>query len=140
MKNLTIAPRVGNRYFSVLEDFLGKELPDEFKLIMKKYAGLSVLEDKFIDKSNTEWELQSFDNFASIVQLSKEFNEAGLGLLVPFAYDPGGWHFCLSFEEGTLGKIIINRWTDHAPEDQLLIIADTFEEFINGLEQSNTEF
>jgi hypothetical protein len=53
---------------------------------------------------------------------------------VPFAYDPGGWHFCLSFDADTYGKIIINRWTDHLPEEQFLVIADSFEEFINGLQ------
>ncbi|MBK9580663.1 MAG: SMI1/KNR4 family protein [Saprospiraceae bacterium] len=52
---------------------------------------------------------------------------------IPFAYDPGGWHFCLSFDEDTFGKVVVNRWSDHLPEDQFIVIADSFEEFINGL-------
>ena len=108
MRKLTIAPRVGKRYLNLLEDFLGDKLSDYFKEIMIGYAGLIVLEDSYTDVSKNKWELQSFDNIASILQLSKEFKENGWGLKVPFAYDPGGWHFCLSFDKETYGKIIIN--------------------------------
>jgi hypothetical protein len=139
MRKLTIAPRVGKRYLNLLEDFLGDKLSDYFKEIMIGYAGLMVLEDSYTDGSKNKWELQSFDNIASVLQLSKEFKENGWGLKVPFAYDPGGWHFCLSFDKETYGKIIVNRWTDHSPEEQFVIIAESFEEFINGLEKNPEE-
>lgn len=135
MKELTIAPRAGKRYLQLLEKAIGVNLPDSFKELIKRYAGLAVVENTFRDKNNTEWELQTFDHVASMVDLTKEFVEKGWGKNLPFAYDPGGWHYCLSFEEETLGKVLVNRWSDHSPEDQFLVIAETLEDFINGLEE-----
>jgi len=99
---------------------VGIELPNELISIIEKYGGLAVLEDKYIDSNNNEWELQTFDHIASIIDLTKEFKEKGWGLKVPFAYDPGGWHFCLT-------------------EEQFLVIANSFEEFIDGLKRSDEE-
>ena len=135
MKELTIAPRAGNRYLKLLENTIGTPLPESFKEVILKYAGLTVLEDTYEDKNKTLWELQSFDNVASMIDLTKEFIEKGWGRKLPFAYDPGGWHYCLSFDEDTFGKVMVNRWTDHSPEEQFLVIADDFESFINGLER-----
>ena len=134
MRKLNIAPRAGKRYLQLLENAIGSKLPFGFTEIIIMYAGLAVLENIYIDKNNTEWELQTFDHIASMVDLTKEFNENGWGKKLPFAYDPGGWHFCLSFDEDTFGKVLVNRWTDHLPEDQFVVIADSFDEFINGLQ------
>ena len=139
MKELTIAPRAGKRYLQLLESVLGTNLPDSLREILVKYAGLSVLENIYKDDNNTEWELRTFDYVASIVDLTKEFIEAGWGKKVPFAFDPGGWHFCLSFDKETYGKVLVNRWTDHSPEDQFIVIANSFEEFINGLKERPEE-
>lgn len=136
MKRLTIAPRAGKRYFSLLEEAIENELPLELIIVIESYGGLAVLEDKYIDRQKKEWELQTFDHIASIIDLTKEFKEKGWGLKIPFAYDPGGWHFCLSFDKNTYGKIIVNRWTDHSPEEQFIVIAESFEDFINGLSRS----
>lgn len=135
MKELTIAPRAGKRYLQLLESAIGSPIPNSLKEIIIKYAGLSVIENTFLDSNNTEWELQNFDHVASMVTLTKEFIEKGWGFKLPFAYDPGGWHYCLSFDKETYGKVLVNRWTDHSPEEQFLIIADSFEDFINGLEE-----
>ena len=35
------------------------------------------------------------------------------------------------------GKIIVNRWTDYLPEEQFLVISNSFEEFINGLKRED---
>jgi len=139
MKELTIAPRAGKRYLQLLESAIGSDLPDSFREIIMKYAGLSVLENTYKDSNNTEWELQTFDHVASMVDLTKEFIEKGWGRKLPFAYDPGGWHYCLSFDEETYGKVLVNRWTDHSPEEQFLIIADSLEDFINGLDERREE-
>ena len=133
MKELNIAPRAGKRYIQLLENAIGSSLPGSLRSIITKYAGLSVLENTYLDSNNTEWELQTFDHIASMVDLTKEFIEKGWGKKIPFAYDPGGWHFCLSCDEDTFGKVVVNRWSDHLPEDQFIVIADSFEEFINGL-------
>lgn len=140
LQKLTIAPRAGKRSFQVLEQELGYELDEDFKEFMTMFAGLSVLEDIFIDERGTDWEIQSFDNVLSIRELTIEFKTNGWGLKIPFAYDPGGWHFCLSYDKESFKKVIVNRWTDHSPEEQFLVIADSFEEFINGLnKRENTQ-
>lgn len=137
MRKLTLAPRAGKRYLKLLEKEVGNQLPAELIEVIKNYGGLAVLEDKFTDNNDVEWEIQAFDNIASIIDLTKEFKENSWGSKVPFAFDPGGWHFCLSLDEDTFGKIIVNRWTDYSPEEQFVVIANSFEEFINGLKRSD---
>jgi hypothetical protein len=139
MKELTIAPRAGKRYLKLLENAIGGSLPVSLNEVILKYAGLRVLEDTYEDKSKVLWEIQSFDNVASMVDLTKEFIVKGWGKKLPFAFDPGGWHYCLSFDEDTYGKVIVNRWTDHEDKDQFLVIAESFEEFIEGLKRSPQE-
>jgi hypothetical protein len=139
MKELTIAPRTGKRYLHLLENAIARDLPDSFKHILVKYAGLAVLENTYKDANNVEWELQTFDHVASMIDLTKEFIEKGWGRKIPFANDPGGWHYCLSFDEVTFGKIMVNRWTDHLPEEQFVVIADSIDEFINGLKERSDE-
>jgi len=139
MKELTIAPRAGKRYLKLLENAIGGSLPVSLNEVILKYAGLRVLEDTYEDKSKVLWEIQSFDNVTSMVDLTKEFIVKGWGKKLPFAFDPGGWHYCLSFDEDTYGKVIVNRWTDHEDKDQFLVIAESFEEFIEGLKRSPQE-
>jgi hypothetical protein len=139
MKELTIAPRAGKRYMKLLENAIGGSLPVSLNEVILKYAGLRVLEDTYEDKSKVLWEIQSFDNVASMVDLTKEFIVKGWGKKLPFAFDPGGWHYCLSFDQDTYGKVIVNRWTDHEDKDQFLVIAESFEEFIEGLKRSPQE-
>ena len=98
-----------------------------------KYGGCSIAENHYLDSTGLEWELSQFTTFDDIYGLVKEFRDAYKLKLLPFAYDNGGWHFCLNLDKSNYGKIMINRWTDHLPEDQFLIIAENFETFINGL-------
>ncbi len=133
MRDLKVVPRMGKKNFQVIENIVEGKFSNNFKEVLKKYAGLNVYENIFIDNKENIWSLGAFDNFTSIYELTKEFLEKYKRKLVPFAFDGGGWHFCLSFDSDTYGKIIINRWTDHLPEEQFLVIADSFEEFINGL-------
>ncbi len=133
LAKLSIAPRAGKRSFEYLEEMSGFELSENFVKFMTKYAGLSVNERFYNDINNIKWELQSFDNILTSAKLAKEFKENGWGLKLPFAFDPGGWHYCISYEEATSMKILVNRWTDHLPEDQFIVIANSFEDFINGL-------
>jgi hypothetical protein len=133
MRKLTIRPRMGDASIKLIEDVIGEKFDIYFAEFLKKNAGLSHEEFIYIDKSKTEWHVQSYNDFNDLFGLTKEFLDGYKRKLVPFAYDGGGWHFCLSFDDETYGKIIINRWTDHLPEEQFLVIADNFEEFINGL-------
>lgn len=133
MIKFTVIPSIDEGGFKFIEKIVSADFSDFFKNIMANYGGLAIYERYYRDKDNNLWELGAFDNFTSIYELTKEFLEKYNRKLIPFAYDPGGWHFCLSFNKETYGKIIINRWTDHLPEDQFLVIANSFEEFINGL-------
>ena len=136
MRDLKVVPRMGEKNFQLIENIVESQFSSNFKEVLKKYAGLSVFENMFIDNKENLWSLGAFDNFPSIYELTNEFLQKYHRKLVPFAFDGGGWHFCLSFDADSYGKIIINRWTDHLPEEQFLVIADNFEEFINGLKLS----
>ncbi len=136
MRKLKIVPKFGDRSFEAIENLVDGKFSENFKEIMQIYGASSVYENYFVDKNDVDWTLGSFDNFTSVYKLTKEFKENGWGLKVPFAYDQGGWHICLSFDFDTYGKIIVNRWTDHSPEDQFVVIAESFEEFINGLKKN----
>jgi hypothetical protein len=132
MRQLTLYPRMGN--LSSIEKIVEKSLPVVFQNFMKSNGGLSHYERIFIDKEETHWEVNVYLNYSDMYKLTEEFLQSYKRKLVPFAFDGGGWHFCLCMDEGNdYGKIIINRWTDHLPEEQFLVIADNFEEFINGL-------
>jgi hypothetical protein len=135
MKEFTIRPRMGDKQFQLIEKIVNGKFSAVFKSFMTKYAGLSIEEDCFFDSENKAWIVAAFDEFKSMHNLTKEFKDKGWGLKVPFAYDQGGWHYCLSFDANTCGKIIVNRWTDHSSEDQFLTIADSFESFMNGLKK-----
>ena len=130
---------MGNKQFQLIERIIESSFPESFKTFMTKYAGLSVEEDCFLDNNGKTWIIASFDEFKSMYNLTKEFKDKGWGLKVPFAYDQGGWHYCLSFDPQTFEKIIVNRWTDHTTEDQFVVIADDFEGFVNGLERRPEE-
>lgn len=46
---------------------------------------------------------------------------------IPFAYDPGGWHFIIDLNEGTdYGKIYLVPLDD----DELIYVAESFDVFI----------
>jgi hypothetical protein len=133
MRQFNIVDRIQGAEFNFIEKTLEINLPIIFKNYLSKYGGMSIYENTFFKQDIGSFEIGQFLMFDEILNLSKEFLQSYHRKLIPFAYDPGGWHFCLSFDDETYGKIIINRWTDHLPEEQFLVIADSFEEFINGL-------
>lgn len=116
-----------------IETLIQSSLPDYFIDFISKYQGAQLNEFIFCSKEKIEWIIGFINQINEIKNLTNEFVIGYNKKLVPFTYDSGGWHFCLSFDKETYGKIIVNRWTDHLPEDQFLVIADSFEEFINGL-------
>lgn len=135
MKHFNIVDRIQDAEFNFIENTLKIDLPIILKDYLKKYGGLSIYENTFSSNGNGDFQIGQFLMFDEILNLSKEFFQEYKRKIVPFAYDGGGWHFCLSFDAETYGKIIINRWTDHLPEEQFLVIANSFDEFINGLQE-----
>jgi SMI1-KNR4 cell-wall len=134
MRKLTLYPRMGDSNIRHIESIIGSPLSENFKEFLKENGGLSHYERYFIDKAQTQWEVQKYLTYVELFKLTEEFLREYKRKLVPFAFDPGGWHFCLCMDEGAdYGSIIINRWTDHLPEEQFLKIANSFEEFIDRL-------
>jgi hypothetical protein len=133
MRDFSVLPKVQDFELNLIDKIIDDNIPENVRSYIKRYGGDMIREKYFYDKNGLEWELSQFNLFKDLHGLTKEFLDNYNRKLLPFAYDPGGWHFCLSFDADTYGKIIINRWTDHLPEDQFLVIADSFEEFINGL-------
>jgi len=139
MRKLTVRPRLGSGDIKLLERSVGYSFPEDFKNFMIENSGLNHYENLFKSETGTVWEVQRYNLPGDLHRLTEEFKENGLGLKIPFAYDPGGWHYCLSFDPDTFGKIIVNRWTDHDKDEQFLIIAESFESFINALYAGNHE-
>jgi SMI1-KNR4 cell-wall len=134
MRKLTLYPRMGDSNMRHIESIIGSSLSENFKSFLKENAGLSHYERYFFDREQTQWEVKKYLTYSELYKLEEEFIKEYHRKLVPFAFDGGGWHFCLCMDEGVdFGSIIVNRWTDHLPEEQFLVIADNFEEFINGL-------
>lgn len=133
MREFKIRSKVKDFELNMIEDLLDSTIPIVVRDYIKKYGGDAIDERYFEDKQGLVWEISQFNKFKDIYGLSKEFLKEYKRKLVPFAYDPGGWHFCLNLDEQDFGSILINRWTDHLPEEQFLKIADSFEEFIDGL-------
>lgn len=136
MRELTLFPRMGDSNIRHIESIINESLSIEFASFLKQNAGLSHYERIYIDHEQTEWEVKKYLTYVEMFKLTNEFIVEYKRKLLPFAFDLGGWHFCLSFDPDTYGKIIINRWTDHSPEDQFVVIADSFEEFIKGLQRN----
>ena len=130
---------MGDSNTSHIESIIGSPLPDNFKEFLKENGGLSHYERIYIDNQNTHWEVISYLSYVELYKLTDEFKGAYERKLVPFAFDAGGWHFCLCFDESDYGTIIVNRWTDHIPEEQFLKIADSFDDFINGLKKEEDD-
>ena len=136
MKNLTKTYQINEISKNIIDNFELKKsmiLPENFKNFILDYQGTGVNEILFYDKKNTLWVLNGFLIFEEMEKLYETFLEKYKRKLFPFAFDSGGWHFCLCMDGYDFGTIYINRWTDHLPEEQFLKIADNFEEFINGL-------
>jgi SMI1-KNR4 cell-wall len=136
MRQLTLFPRMGNANFKHLEEIANAQIPTLFKEFMVKNAGLSHYE-RYFSNDETIWEVHGYEEYIGMFELFEEFIKSGWGQMLPFAFDPGGWHYCLCLNEKDYGCIFVNRWTDHLPEEQFLKIADSFEEFINGLKRED---
>ena len=135
MRNLTIRPQIQNFEIDMLEKLFQKPIPPGAGPFLQKYAGLSPYERVYIDKNGESWGLSQFNLFKDIYGLGEEFMKVGWGKYLAFAYDDGGWHFCICMDDKDYGAIYINRWTDHLPHEQFLKIADSFEAFIMALQQ-----
>jgi hypothetical protein len=136
IRELNKIPQIDDYSISMIEALVNEKLPEYFKIFLKVNAGFSHYECIFIAKDKVSWEVNSYMIFSGIYKVAEEILSALNRRMVPFAIDGGGWHYCLSVEDDK-NSVYVNRWTDHLPEDQLLKIADSFEEFIDGLKRED---
>lgn len=130
---------MGDSNLKMIGDIIHSELDPYFKDFMKANAGLSHYERIYTDSCGKAWKVSQYVDFIQMYDLTTEFVGSYKRKLVPFAFDGGGWHFCLCLDESDHGAIYINRWTDHLPEEQFLKIAESFQDFINGLQKEEED-
>jgi hypothetical protein len=136
-KDITL---IGDKEIKLLQKYISNEseMPEGFFDFLNKYQGAKLLEFIFVDRNKTTWVLGFIMKFTEMLELTQEyFNENKQNYFIPFASDAGGWHFCLSFQKKDFGSVYIYRWSDYKPEDAYLKIANSFEEFIDGLQSEN---
>lgn len=134
MRKLTIKPRIYEGHIRSLEKHIGAKFPILFEEFLLLYADTSVEERVYHDENGLEWIISRFWNYPNIHGLTKEFQREGHGTKVAFGHDEGGWSYCLSLDPEDYNAVYVYRFTDHAPEETFLKIADSFEEFIDKLE------
>ncbi|TAE24976.1 MAG: SMI1/KNR4 family protein [Cytophagales bacterium] len=138
MRNLTrinLPKHVSIEEISNYEGNFNLKLPIQLIDLIENYNSTSV-EEALFDSDDT-WIINFFLGFdgehSSITNLTEEINDNGTVEYIPFAMDPGGWHFCFCVNETEYGAIYVFRWTDHSPENAFLKIASGLSEFIDKL-------
>lgn len=117
-------------------------VPSNIKQFIFDYGGRKLLENCFI--TNSSYYIVSMFlpikkcNNASIELIlpAVQDEQEGIGRndLIPFAIDPGGNPFYVSIGEGDYGNVYIDTITSRGFEEPILKIANSFEEFIDGLQ------
>jgi hypothetical protein len=124
----------------VLREFIIGErpIPVSFVNFLSEYQGTTVKEYIFSDQRGATWIIGFFLKYPEMLELTREFADSNVdNNYIPFASDAAGWHFCISLSEKSYNAIFVNRWTDHKQEEAFLQIADSFEEFVKGLQEEH---
>jgi len=137
MRKLTLNDRFLPHQYNRIENEIGIKIPDIIKCFISEYADLSVKENKFVNNDGKLFEISQFISYRTMYDFIKEFKEEGLGKKLPLAIDNGGWVFCISFDEESMGKILLYQmemeWK--TKNEAFELVANSFEEFINGLQE-----
>lgn len=113
-----------------LEQKIGVELPESFKgFYLANNGGYTT--HRFIDDSSIQEFIPIKYGKKTITNTLEKLRWAGIipeGYL-PFAYDPGSWHFCIQLQGENKGAIYL------VPLDrpEHFFIAESFEAFISKL-------
>ena len=117
-------------------------IPDNIKQFILKYGGSKVAQNCFT--SNNSYYIVSLIlpikkcNNPSIELILPAVQDESEGInrkdLIPFAIDPGGNPFYVSIGGEDYGAVYIDTITSRGYEEPILKIADSFEEFIDGLQ------
>ena len=131
---------MGKGNIRTMEELIGSKLPDDFSEFMIDNAGLSHHERFFKGEKEAEWEVNGYTSFKDLYQLTTEIMGSTNKKMIPFAFDAGGWHFCLCMESENFGCIYINRWSDYPENERFIKISNSFNEFIEGLKTEEEFF
>ena len=136
MRVLTKKKRIDENQIDFLQSILGKEFPKYMIEFLKEYVEAAVVEDRFTNNRNKVFYISMICTYRMIYDYIQEFKSENFGQFIPFAVDDGGYIFCLSLNEKNFGNVLLYQ-TDIGYESEteaFVLVADTFEEFINGLE------
>ena len=114
-------------------------LPPSFKTFILEQNPVSVKE-RYFHHSGFTYEINGFYPFGDSQELT--FQKA-FGNLIAFydrkyvgiADDPGGWEYVVSLKDEDYGRVYFCRM-DEELQDALTLLAPSFEEFVNGLTDS----
>lgn len=129
---------IENKEIILFQDNNNIILPVFFIDFMREYNGAKIHENCFDEEyvvSNILPLLKCQNASIELILPAVRNKEEGIGRddLVPFAIDPGGRPFYFSLGKDDNGTVYIDRM-GAGYENPLLKIADSFEEFINGLQ------
>lgn len=117
------------------------QFPEYFLSFLKKHGGTSTKEGVYSDSCWVSFFLSlKSDKGASIVSLLEGYrinsNERDW---IPFAIDSGGWSFCIALKEDIKGQVWVDKF-DSGDENPFSFVANSFEDFINGLRTEEEAF
>ncbi len=113
-------------------------LPEQYKEFLIKYNVIDIQETLF-KKNNREFWIDTFfpfdnNDYLSLQNIYQNLSEFLENKYFAIANDPGGWKYVISLQNEDYGKIFFCR-LDEDIENSLTLIAENFEEFIDGLEK-----
>jgi hypothetical protein len=134
-------PKPSDQEIDRIEKLTGKKLPDSYLQFLDYSNGGSPLLDTFICDGN-DWSVDNFfpltsehdkiEYFISVEWSYKHRWTGAIKEILPIGSDPFGNLICLDLSSSEYKKVIL--WAHDAPGDQIKIVANSFEEFIDQLQ------
>lgn len=138
MKKLSRMSQFDDFYLNHYEKGIDVSFPIYFSDFLKKYAGYSIIENEYVDKSNTSFKIHSFceKNDRILKDYAIGIKAKGMGLKIPFAFDSSQKAYCLCLDESDYGAVYLFTLTGtwNNVDGTLEKICDSFFEFINSLQ------
>jgi hypothetical protein len=122
-------------------------IPNSIKEFLLEYEGCGIADENsyYYDSDGNCHEInqilylkESDEGGASIQAIYKGhlfYNNKGF---IPFAIDSGGWDYNVSISEETYGQVWVDKF-DSGEENPMHYVADSFEKFINNLEDERVD-
>jgi hypothetical protein len=120
-----------------LETVVSSKLPEDLKQFLQSFNPKQTVE-RLITKNDNEYVIYNWLPLSSKADISIQntfewTKELLLGRYLAFALDAGDWLFVISINKEDYGKVFFCR-PDYELRDGLTLLANTFTEFLNGLE------